>query len=172
MTLKQLALLLCLPLLVTACDSQQPTYSAANANSAPPAVEAPPPVVQVPPPAAAVSPAKPATTMADVEPEFGSTAWLRDPKNRWYQAPAGKLPQVAKLNVGSCDDFIERFRTCFNSGAVPRDQKFLFRREFNQHMREWKTDTAAGKISQVASSCVDAERKARNDMAKFGCKTF
>jgi len=79
---------------------------------------------------------------------------------------------MAKLNVGSCDDYIERFRTCFNSGAVPKEQKFLIRREFSQQMRQWKSDTAAGKISQVASSCVEAERKGRNELAKFGCKTF
>jgi len=177
MRLNQLALLTCLPLLVAACDSQQPTYSAANANSAPPAAAATPapapaPVQQAAPPPVPVAPAKSASMRADVEPEVGSPEWLRDPKNRWYQAPAGKIPQMAKLNVGSCDEYIERFRTCFNSGAVPKEQKFLIRREFSQQMRQWKSDTAAGKISQVASSCVEAERKGRNELAKFGCKTF
>src|SRR5512143_2058027 len=55
MKLNKAALVLLLPLLISACDSQQPTYSASNANSAPPppaAQPAPPPPPPVAEPAA------------------------------------------------------------------------------------------------------------------------
>jgi hypothetical protein len=79
---------------------------------------------------------------------------------------------VAKIGVGTCDDYIERYRTCFNSATVPREQKFPMRRALGDQVRKWKADTQAGKVSQVAAACSDADRKARVEFAKAGCTTF
>jgi hypothetical protein len=172
MSFKKTSLLLLLPLAISACDSGQPTYSASNTTSAPPPPaqaqpapqSAPPPVAQapaapVPPPTA---PARPAPAVA---PGFDSAS-------RFTQAPPGKMGPVAKLGVGSCDDYIERYRTCFNSTTIPREQKFPLRRTLGEQMRQWKADAQAGKISQVAAACSDADKKARVEFAKVGCTTF
>jgi hypothetical protein len=169
MSFKKTGLLLLLPLAISACDSGQPTYSASNAASAPPpppaqAQPAPPPVAQapsapVPPPTA---PARPAPAVAS---GFDSAS-------RFTQVPPGKMGPVAKLGVGSCDDYVERYRTCFNSTTIPREQKFPLRRTLGEQMRQWKADTQAGRISQVAAACSDADRKARAEFAKVGCTTF
>jgi hypothetical protein len=169
MSFKKTGLLLLLPLAISACDSGQPTYSASNAASAPPpppaqAQPAPPPVAQapsapVPPPTA---PARPAPAVAS---GFDSAS-------RFTQVPPGKMGPVAKLGVGSCDDYVERYRTCFNSTTIPREQKFPLRRTLGEQMRQWKADTQAGRISQVAAACSDADRKARVEFAKVGCTTF
>jgi len=169
MSFKKTGLLLLLPLVISACDSGQPTYSASNAASAPPpppaqAQPAPPPVAQapsapVPPPTA---PARPAPAVAS---GFDSAS-------RFTQVPPGKMGPVAKLGVGSCDDYVERYRTCFNSTTIPREQKFPLRRTLGEQMRQWKADTQAGRISQVAAACSDADRKARVEFAKVGCTTF
>jgi len=79
---------------------------------------------------------------------------------------------VAKLGVGSCDDYIERYRTCFNTSTIPREQKFPLRRALGDQVRQWKADASAGKISQVAAACSDADKKARVEFAKAGCTTF
>jgi hypothetical protein len=79
---------------------------------------------------------------------------------------------VPKLGVGNCDDYIERYRTCFNSTTIPHEQKFPLRSTLGQQVRQWKADTQAGKISQVAAACTDADKKARVEFAKVGCTTF
>lgn len=169
MRLKRASLLLLLPLVVAACDSNQPSYSASNANSAPPpppptAAPAPPPapVVETPPPVA------PASTPA-AEPARAPAPKPFDSKSRFAQVPAGKLGPVDKFNVGSCDDYVERYRACFNSGKIPHESKFPLRRAFAVQVRDWKKEVAAGHISQVAAACTEADRKARVELSRFSC---
>ena len=169
MSFKKTGLLLLLPLAISACDSGQPTYSASNAASAPPpppaqAQPAPPPVAQAP-----SAPVPPPTAPARSAPAVASGF---DSASRFTQVPPGKMGPVAKLGVGSCDDYVERYRTCFNSTTIPREQKFPLRRTLGEQMRQWKADTQAGRISQVAAACSDADRKARVEFAKVGCTTF
>jgi hypothetical protein len=170
MSFKKTGLLLLLPLAISACDSGQPTYSASNTTSAPP------------PPAQAQSP-RPAPLPWHRRRLRWSCRRLRqhaqrrgcsgfDSASRFTQAPPGKMGPVAKLGVGSCDDYIERYRTCFNSTTIPREQKFPLRRTLGEQMRQWKADAQAGKISQVAAACSDADKKARVEFAKVGCTTF
>jgi hypothetical protein len=170
MSFKKTGLLLLLPLAMSACDSGQPTYSASNAATAPPppaqAQPAPqPPSVAQAPAAPVPPPTAPARPAPAVAPGFDSAS-------RFTQVPAGKIGPVPKLGVGSCDDYIERYRTCFNSTTIPREQKFPLRRLLGEQMRQWKADASAGKISQVAAACSDADKKARVEFAKVGCTTF
>jgi len=176
MRLKRTMLLLLLPVAIAACDSGQPTYSASNANSAPPPPPpaaqqptpppAPPPVAQTPPETApAATPVPPRAEPPRIKPPPTSA-------ERFAQVPPGQIGPVNKLGVGSCDEYIEHYRTCFNNAKLARDQKFPLRRALMQQVRQWKTDAASGKISQVAAACTDAERKARTEFAQLGCKTF
>ncbi len=173
MSFKKTGLLLLLPLAISACDSGQPTYSASNAASAPPPppVQAQPAPQQAPPPVAQAPavPVPPPTAPARPKPAV-STGF--DSPSRFAQVPPGKMGPVAKLGVGSCDDYVERYRTCFNNTTIPREQKFPLRQALGVQVRQWKADTAAGKISQVAAACSDADRKARVEFAKVGCTTF
>jgi len=173
MDLKKIAVLLTLPLALAACDSGQPTYSASNANSAPPPPppqveqQAPPPVVQAP----VTSPTPPPTAPPRQDlPKPPVTH--NDSASRFAQVPVGKIGPVPKLGVGSCDDYIERYRTCFNTTTISREDKFPLRRALGQQVRQWKADAAAGKLSQVAAACTDADKKARAEFSKVGCKTF
>jgi hypothetical protein len=169
MSFKKTGLLLLLPLAISACDSGQPTYSASNAASAPPppaqAQPAPPPPVAQAPAAPVPPPTAPPRPAPAVAPGFDSAS-------RFAQVPAGKMGPVAKLGVGSCDDYIERYRTCFNTSTIPREQKFPLRRALGEQVRQWKAEASAGKISQVAAACSDADKKARVEFAKVGCTTF
>jgi hypothetical protein len=174
MNFKKIALLLLLPLAMSACDSGQPTYSASNAASAPPppppaepASPPPPPVVQAPPPPA-TTPTAPARADLPKPPQ----ARGNDSASRFAQVPPGKMGPVDKLGVGSCDDYIERYRACFNNTTIKHEQKFPLRRAFAQQLRQWKADAQAGKISQVAAACTDADKKARVEFSKVGCTTF
>jgi hypothetical protein len=159
-------LLLLLPLALSACDSSQPTYSASNSNSAPAAT----PEVAPPPPApkpVVVTP--PVAPPREVAPPTPAPNAPQDSATRFSQVQPGKMGPVDKLGVGSCDQYIERYRTCFNSTQIERDQKFELRRTLGQQMRQWKADTAAGRISKVAAACSDAETTARAAFAKVGC---
>ena len=109
------SLLLLLALLISACDSQQPTYSASNANSAPPP---PPPAAQPPPPPPVAEP-KPvpvAETRPAPKPPVVAVA---------QHTPSASLPErgealapVNPIGIGSCDSYIERYRTCVNNGVA------------------------------------------------------
>jgi hypothetical protein len=175
MGFKRLMLLLLLPAAIAACDSGQPTYSASNANSAPP----PPPAAAqqpTPPPAAAPVAQAPAEPQVVAVPApHAEPPRIKPPSDsatRFAQIPPGQIGPLNKLGVGSCDEYIEHYRTCFNNTKLPREQKFPLRRALMQQVRQWKTDSASGKISQVAAACTDAERKARTEFAQLGCKTF
>jgi hypothetical protein len=174
MKFKNIALLLLLPLAFAACDSGQPTYSASNASSAPPPPQAEPTPPPPPPPVApAAQPAAPPTApAARTDLPKPSQAPGYDSASRFAQVPAGKLGPVDKLGVGSCDDYIERYRKCFNDTTIARDQKFPLRRAFAQQLRQWKADAQAGRISQVAAACSDADKKARVEFSKVGCTSF
>ncbi len=174
MDLRKISVLLALPLALAACDSGQPTYSASNANSAPPPpapqVEQqapPPPVVQ-----AAVTPPTPPPTASPQQDLPKPPVARNDSASRFAQVPPGKMGAVPKLGVGSCDDYIERYRTCFNNTKLEREVKLPLRRTLAQQVRQWKADAAAGKLSQVAAACTDAERTARVEFSKVGCNTF
>jgi len=177
MGFKRMMLLLALPAAIAACDSGQPTYSASNANSAPPPPPPPPAAAQPapPPPAAPV-----AQTAAEPAPVVTPAPRAEPPRiklppdsaTRFSQVPPGQIGPLNKLGVGSCDEYIEHYRACFNNAKLPREQKFPLRRALMQQVRQWKTDSASGKISQVAAACTEAERKARTEFAQLGCKTF
>ena len=172
MDFKKVAVLLLLPLALAACDSGQPTYSAANANTAPPPPppqaepQAPPPVAQAP---VVQPPAAPPTAPPRQDLPKPPT---HDSASRFAQVPAGKMGPVPKLGVGNCDDYIERYRACFNNTTIAHENKFPLRRALAQQVRQWKADAAAGKISQVAAACSDADKKARVEFGKVGCTTF
>lgn len=176
MHLKTIAMLLVLPFALAACDSGQPSYSASNANSAPPPPppqaeqHAPPPVAQAPvaqpqpPPTAPTAPAQ-----QDV-PKPSKVS--QDSATRFAQVPPGKMGPMPKLGVGSCDDYIERYRTCFNNTQMTREDKLPLRRALAQQVRQWKAAAAGGKLSQVAVECTEADRKARVEFSRVGCKAF
>ena len=170
MRLKRASLLLLLPLIVAACDSNQPSYSASNASSPPPPPPPPPAAEPAPVPAPVVETPAPATPApAPAEPTRAPPPARSNPKNRYAQVPAGKLGPVDKFNVGSCDDYVERYRACFNSGKIPHESKFPLRRALAVQVRDWKKEIAVGHISQVAAACTEADRKARAEMSKFSC---
>jgi hypothetical protein len=170
---KKFAALAMLPLALAACDNSQPTYSASNANSAapPPPVTAPPP----PPPAPVEVAAAPAAvpTPAPALPAAPPKLVAQPRPTQWFaQVAPGKLGDLPKLGVGSCDDYVQRYRTCFNATEIPRGEKFQVRRDLMQQVRKWKQDVVQGKVSQVAVECTDAAHAARERFVKLGCKTF
>ena len=74
---------------------------------------------------------------------------------------------VDAIGVGSCDDYIERYRTCLNSGNDSRaDTNSPMRRVLRQEVRQWKADAKAGKTSQVAAACTEADKKARVEFSQ------
>ena len=166
-------LLLLLALLISACDSQQPTYSASNANSAPPP---PPPAAQPPPPPPA-APAVP-VPVAETHP-----APRPSPVPTASHTPSASLPQrgewlasVEPIGIGSCDSYIERYRTCVNngvaSGTMPNPSKFALMHTFNRQVRQWKADVASGNTAQLVTACAEADKQARDELVKAGCTSF
>jgi len=107
------SLLFLLAVLISACDSQQPTYSASNANSAPP--PAPAPVAEAPKPAEPPAPPQPKPEVARAKPVPVSQELVRA---RPMPARPDPLPPVDAFGIGGCDDYINRYRTCVNSGVA------------------------------------------------------
>ena len=172
MSLKKALPLLLLALLVAACDSSQPNYSASNANSAPPPAVQPPP----PPPPPVVEPPKPAPAEVAATPVRSAApprAPTRENRQAYYfgQKP-GKIGPMEKIGVGNCDDYVERYRACFNNTNLTREQKIPLRQALTGQLRQWSADSKAGKISQVAASCSAADQTARVEFRKVGCTTF
>jgi hypothetical protein len=162
-------LLLLLPLLISACDSQQPSYSASNANSAPPppppaaVEEAPKPVA--PPVQPRAEPAKPA-----------APATRELVRARPMPARPDPLPPVNAFGIGGCDDYINRYRTCVNSGVtngtIPAGRRSTLIRGLNVQVRQWQADVAAGKSNGLVTACADADKKARPELVNVGCTSF
>jgi hypothetical protein len=167
------SLLLLLALLISACDSQQPTYSASNANSAPP----PAPPAAPPPPPPAAEPAAP-TPVAETRP-----APPPAPVSVARHTPSASLPErsealapIQPIGIGSCDSYIERYRTCVNngvaSGTMPNSSKFALMHTFNRQVRKWQADVAAGNTTELVSACAEADKQARDELVKAGCRSF
>ncbi|HSE12623.1 MAG TPA: hypothetical protein VLB69_08310 [Rudaea sp.] len=169
MKLNMAPLVLLLPLLMSACDSQQPSYSASNANSVPPpqpAVQAPPP-----PPAEVVTEKRPES--APVRPAPVSRELVRA---RPMPTRPDPLPPVNAIGIGGCDDFINRYRTCVNTGVangtIPVSRRSKLVRAFNVQVRQWQADLAAGNTSSLVTSCAEADKKARPELVQVGCSSF
>ena len=166
------SLLLLLALLISACDSQQPTYSASNANSAPP----PAPPAAPPPPPAAEPPAP--MPVAETRPAPQPT-----PVPVALHTPSASLPErsevlasVEPIGIGSCDSYIERYRTCVNNGVargtMPNPSKFALMHTFNRQVRKWQADVASGNTAQLVTACAEADKQAREELSKAGCTSF
>ncbi len=168
------SLLFLLALLISACDSQQPTYSASNANSAPPPPAAAPPVAEAPKPAAVTAP-------PERPPPQGARVRPAEPANPLVSArpipkQADPLPPVETFGIGSCDDYINRYRTCVNTGVanntIPLKSRTKLIKGLNVQVRQWHADVAAGKSTSLVTSCAEADRAARPELAQVGCTSF
>ena len=140
MQLKNLALLLLLPLAISACDSQQPSYSAAG-STAPPPPAATAATADTPPPSAAPAGADDALATRPAAPAVSAhRAQVRMPdesqpmtlarvaQTRSAQQPAAP---VASIGVGPCDDYIARYRACadtITNSGVPNAERFAMMR--------------------------------------------
>lgn len=168
------SLLLLLALLVSACDSEQPTYSASNANSAPP----PPPPAAQPPPLPVAQPAAPmpvAETRPAPPPPDASVARQHTPSASLPERGEALAP-VQPIGIGSCDSYIERYRTCVNngvaSGTMASSSKFALTHAFNRQVRKWQADVAAGNTAELVTACAEADKQARDELVKAGCRSF
>ena len=165
------SLLFLLAVLISACDSQQPTYSASNANSAPP--PAPAPVAEAPKPAEPPAPPQPKPEVARAKPVPVNQELVRA---RPMPARPDPLPPVDAFGIGGCDDYINRYRTCVNSGVanntIPIGRRSHLVQGLNVQVRQWKADVAAGKQNSLVTSCAEADQKARPELVKVGCTSF
>src|SRR5512144_446492 len=173
MKLSTVPLLLLLPLLISACDSQQPSYSASNATSAPPPQQAP--AQEAPPPA------PPAAVATEKRPDAAPPRPPAPAKHELVRAyPVAKrpppLPPVQAFGIGGCDDYINRYRTCVNNGvadgSIPVDRRSKLVRGLNVQVRQWQADVAAGKTSELVAACAEADKKARPELVNAGCTSF
>ena len=182
MKLSKAPLVLLLPLLMSACDSQQPTYSASNANSAPPPQPAAQPAPAPPPAAEPAAPTAAPMPVAETRP-----AESRQPYSvsapRHIAGRAGATPErievlapVKPIGIGSCDSYIERYRACVNNGVanrtMPNASKFALMHSFNRQVRKWQADVAAGNTTELVSACAEAEKQVREELVKAGCTSF
>jgi hypothetical protein len=172
------SLLLLLAVLISACDSQQPTYSASNANSAPPPPA--PPVAPAAPVAEAPKPDAPTAPPVRPQPQ-GARATAAVPANQLVRArpmpaQADPVPPVDAFGIGSCDDYISRYRACVNAGAanntIPMGPRTHLIKGLNVQVRQWKAEVAAGKSNGLVTACAEADRSARPELVKVGCTSF
>jgi len=170
------SLLFLLAVLISACDSQQPTYSASNANTAPPP---PPPVAPV---AEAPKPAEPPVQPppAQPKPETGRPR-AAVPANSLVRArpmpvQPEPLPPVDAFGIGGCDDYINRYRTCVNTGVanntIPLSRRTKLVKGLNVQVRQWRADVASGKSNGLVTACAEADKNARPELVKVGCSSF
>jgi len=164
------SLLFLLAVLISACDSQQPTYSASNANSAPP--PPPAPVEEAPKPAP--PPVQPQPELARAKPAAPASHELV--RARPMPARPDPLPPVNAFGIGSCDDYINRYRTCVNTGVandtIPVGRRSRLVHGLNVQVRQWQADVAAGKSNSLVTACAEADQKARPELVKVGCTSF
>jgi len=185
MELKRIPLLLLLPLAMSACDSSQPSYSAANSAAPPPpapvAATAPAPAsdaqASAPVDAAAVATPSPAEPKAHV-------VAMRNPDSMPMSlgrlaAMKGGGSQAAQpadpIGVGPCDDYVTRYRACMNGmtkGSVPNAERFALMRTLTAQTRQWRADVSAGKTGTLSAVCSDATKEARTTWTRLGCTTF
>jgi hypothetical protein len=167
----KVSLLFLLPLLISACDSQQPTYSASNANSAPP--PPPTPVAEAPKPAAPPAQPQPEVARPKAVVPVSQQELVRA---RPMPSRPDPLPPVDAFGIGGCDDYINRYRACVNAGAandsIPSGHRAKLVHGFNIQVRQWQADVAAGKANNLVTSCADADKKARPELVKVGCTSF
>jgi hypothetical protein len=171
MHLKKLAVLLLLPLALSACDSGQPTYSASNAASAP----APPPPPQVQPQAPPAVPATPPPAAPTTQaPRTAEVATPEKPAVRDHRGPP--IPPIESFNVASCEDYIARYRTCMNGvlgrGTLRNADRFPLLRRLNGQVRKWRAEVKKGNTEGLAGQCATADKEARPILHKAGCLSF
>jgi hypothetical protein len=86
------------------------------------------------------------------------------------------LAPVDPIGIGSCDSYIERYRACVNngvaSGTMSNTSKFPLVHTFNRQVRKWQADVAAGNTSQLVTACAEADKQARDELVKAGCRSF
>jgi hypothetical protein len=174
MHLKNIAVLLLLPLALSACDSGQPTYSASNTASAPPPPQAQPqPQPQTPPPAPAPAPPPPTPVPVEQAPAPADSVLAAHAK-RDHRGPP--VPQIESFNVASCEDYIARYRTCMNGvlgrGTIRNADRFPLLRRLNGQIRQWRTEAKKGNTGALASQCAAADKEARPILHKAGCTSF
>jgi hypothetical protein len=165
------SLLFLLAVLVSACDSQQPTYSASNASSAPP--PAPAPVAEAPQPAA--PPEQPQAEVVRAKPAVAPVSH-EVARARPMPARPDPLPPVDAFGIGGCDDYINRYRACVNAGVanetIPVGRRSHLVHGLNVQVRQWQADVAAGKANGLVTACAEADKKARPELVKVGCTSF
>jgi len=166
--LKPVCLLLCVPLALAACDSGQPSYSAANTPAPPPsavpAQPAPAPADTPPPP-----PAQPTAVAAAARPVTAAPASPMTPS-----AQAIRLPPPEQVGIGSCDDYISRYRACLetnNSGLVVSAQrKYQLAQMLARQVRQWNVQLKKGGNGDIANACREANTAAKELLS--GCHSF
>jgi len=165
------SLLFLLAVIISACDSQQPTYSASDANSAPPP-PAPAPVAEAPKPAP--PPVQPQAEVARAKPAEPVSHELV--RARPMPARPDPLPPVDAFGIGGCDDYINRYRACVNAGVandtIPVGRRSKLVHGLNVQVRQWHADVAAGKANGLVTACAEADKKARPELVKVGCTSF
>jgi hypothetical protein len=182
MKLNQVPLLLLLPLVISACDSQQPSYSASNANSAPAPAPQQAPAQEAPPPNAPHADAPPAMAAAEKPPVDAAPKAYSVAAAHHVAIAGGSLPEhevLAPVNptgIGGCDSYIERYRACVNNGVANRTMsnpsKFALVHTFNRQMRKWQADVKSGDTAGLVTACAEADKQARPDLVQAGCSSF
>jgi hypothetical protein len=79
---------------------------------------------------------------------------------------------IAPINatgVAVCDDYIQRYRACMNSGSVPEADIAPMQTVFMRRVTMWQKAIADGKGAGVAPDCVAADKQARKKFTKVGC---